>query len=97
MTAAWQPMQPGITVSNAAMPARTKASTDQWDAMPKAEQQAGGANIRNVWTIDEDEYQQFLQWKAARSLASRRTYGGWRTHAYKGVILPCVDARSIDG
>ena len=24
---------------------------DRWDAMPKAEQQANGANARNVWTI----------------------------------------------
>ena len=24
---------------------------DRWDAMPKADQQANGANARNVWTI----------------------------------------------
>ena len=70
----------------------------QWDAMPKAEQQAGGANLRNVWSIDEDQYQQFLQWKAAR--AGDQT-DVWRlaTHAYKGshfatfppaLVEPCI-------
>ena len=55
----------------------------QWDAMPKAEQQAGGANIRNVWSIDEDEYQQFLQWKAARA-GDQTDVWKLATHAYKG-------------
>ncbi len=29
---------------------------DRWDAMPKAEQQAMGANLRNVWTISTDSF-----------------------------------------
>ena len=73
------------------MPVRTMTSTAQWDAMPKAEQQAGGANISNVWTIDEDEYQQFLQWKATR--AGEQT-DVWKlaTHAFPGSTLRHLSA-----
>ena len=39
---------------------------DRWDQMSKAEQQENGANLRNVWPVDEDEFAQFLQWKAER-------------------------------
>ena len=73
---------------------------DKWDAMPKEEQQSKGANLRNVWTIDEDEYQQFLRWKAERAPDKKDV---WRlaTYSFPGshfatfppaLVEPCIKA-----
>ena len=72
----------------------------KWDAMPKDEQQAGGANLRNVWAIDEDEFQQFLQWKAERA-GEQMNVLSLATHAFPGahfatfppaLVEPCIKA-----
>ena len=59
-----------------------------------------GANLRNVWTIPEDEYAQFLQWKAEREGALT---DAWKiaTHSYReahfatfppALVEPCIKA-----
>ena len=59
-----------------------------------------GANRRNVWQVDEDEWQQFQRWKAehAGGLASAWTIA---THAFPGahfatfppaLVEPCIKA-----
>ena len=59
-----------------------------------------GANLRNVWTADEDEFKQFLRWKAEHAGAMTDT---WKiaTHAYSAahfatfppaLVDPCIKA-----
>ena len=69
--------------SNAAMPARTKASTPSGMPCRKPSSRRAAPIFATCGRIDEDEYQQFLQWKAAR--AGEQT-DVWRlaTHAFKG-------------
>ena len=76
------------------------ASRNDHDRTEKTWGSTVGANLRNVWSIDEDEYQQFLEWKAAR--AGEQT-DVWRlaTYAFPGahfatfppaLVEPCIKA-----
>ena len=54
---------------------------DEWDAMSKEEQQAGGANLRNVWTIATQpfpgaHFATFPEELAARCIAAGTSAGG---------------------
>jgi len=64
-----------------------------------------GRNRRDVWTIEEDEYQQFLQWKAERA-AEKPDVWNVATKPYSGahfavmppaLVEPCILAGSAKG
>lgn len=57
-----------LHVSQATFDSQTAGFNDRWDAAEDAQDiSPSGRNKRSVWEVDEDEYAQFMQWKALMS------------------------------
>lgn len=78
---------------------------DKWDTLTTAEQALCGRNKRDVWTVPEDEVDQFLKWKAEHDRNKRSVWTVAPANYPEAhfatfppnLIKPCILAGSMPG